>query len=132
MSEIEEGIHNLHAQSKEGVGVAVNEEVAMDSVAKEIPPTFARVDKVDDASPAKEAGLLPGDELVEFGSINAKNFSAMRNLAEVTYSSKGTSLSLVVVRQGNRVKKLSLMPRSWAGKGLLGCNIVPIEDSPNR
>ena len=133
MSQIELGLHSLHAQSREGIGVVHPDAVPCEILPrKPIPNTFAKVDKVEENSPASEAGLLVGDELAAFGSVNAENFVSMKSLSEVTYRSKNLSLELEIVRHGNRIKKFSLMPKEWAGRGLLGCNIVPLEQHIDR
>lgn len=84
MAQIETGLHSLHAQSREGIGVTHPDAVpCQDAPRKPIPQTFAKVDKVEENSPASEAGLLAGDELSAFGSVNTENFSSMKLLSEV-------------------------------------------------
>lgn len=126
MAEIEEALHNLHAREKakrerdeaEAQGEAMEQEVTL-------PPPFARVDAVTQGSPASGAGLRVGDELIEFGSVNTGNFQNLQNIASVVQHSEGKPLRVVVIRDGQRVP-MSLTPQRWSGRGLLGCNIVPI------
>ena len=135
MKEIEEGLHNLHSQSRESVGEAAVRELNIQALEASVREAFARVDRVDEGSPAFEAGMRASDELAVFGSINAENFASMRSLSEVTYNSKGSALQVVVVRGPSNARKektLKLVPRSWSGKGLLGCNIVPLETDVDR
>uniref|UniRef100_A0A6I8P2R2 26S proteasome non-ATPase regulatory subunit 9 n=1 Tax=Ornithorhynchus anatinus TaxID=9258 RepID=A0A6I8P2R2_ORNAN len=73
-----------------------------------------------------EDGLQVDDEIVEFGSVNADNFQTLHNISTVVQHSEGSPLSVTVIRSGER-RRLRLTPMRWAGKGLLGCNIVPLQ-----
>ena len=81
---------------------------------------------VTPGSPADRAGLQVGDGLAEFGSVNAANFTELKAVADVVSNSRGQALTVRVVR-GGRSRLLRLTPQEWAGRGLLGCNIVPVE-----
>ncbi|XP_030634277.1 26S proteasome non-ATPase regulatory subunit 9 isoform X2 [Chanos chanos] len=72
-----------------------------------------------------EDGLLVGDEIIEFGSVNSGNFQNLQNIASVVQHSEGKPLSVAVIRNGGKVH-LGLTPQRWAGRGLLGCNLVPL------
>lgn len=123
MKQIEAKLYELHAQSSsvpESSPMEVNGEHHTVNHA-----AFARVDRVDDGSPAASAGLLVGDEIVQFGSISAANFANMQTVAAVVEHSKGKSLPVMVLRDGLQ-KRLSVTPNTWSGRGLLGCHIVPI------
>ncbi|XP_069353734.1 26S proteasome non-ATPase regulatory subunit 9 isoform X2 [Eulemur rufifrons] len=73
-----------------------------------------------------ESGLLVDDEIVEFGSVNAENFHSLQNISTVVQHSEGKSLNVMVIRRGEK-HQLRLVPTRWAGKGLLGCNIIPLQ-----
>ncbi|XP_068166573.1 26S proteasome non-ATPase regulatory subunit 9 [Antennarius striatus] len=126
MVEIEEALHKLHAREKakreqdktEAQGEAMEQQVTLS-------PPFARVDAVTQGSPACGAGLRVGDEVVEFGSVNGENFQNLQNIASVVQHSEGKPLHITVIRDGQKVQ-MSLTPQRWSGRGLLGCNIVPI------
>ncbi|XP_071387801.1 26S proteasome non-ATPase regulatory subunit 9 isoform X1 [Centroberyx affinis] len=126
MVEIEEALHKLHAREKakreqdeaEAQAEAMDHEVTL-------PPPFARVDAVTQGSPACGAGLRVGDEIIEFGTVNTGNFQSLQNIASVVQHSEGKPLRVAVIRSSQRVQ-MSLTPQRWAGRGLLGCNIVPI------
>ncbi|XP_019956578.1 26S proteasome non-ATPase regulatory subunit 9 [Paralichthys olivaceus] len=126
MAEIEEALHKLHAREKakreqdevEAQGEAMDQQVTL-------PPPFARVDAVTQGSPACGAGLRVGDEVIEFGSVNTGNFQNLRNIAAVVQHSEGKPLRVSVIRDDHKVQ-MSLTPQRWSGRGLLGCNIVPI------
>ncbi|XP_063051176.1 26S proteasome non-ATPase regulatory subunit 9 [Engraulis encrasicolus] len=126
MVEIEDALHRLHAHERakrerdqqEAQEEAMEQEVTL-------PPAFARVDHVTAGSPASQAGLRVGDQIIQFGSVNPGNFQNLQNIASVVQHSEGKSLSVAVVRNGERVA-MSLVPQRWSGRGLLGCNIQPI------
>ncbi|XP_018523910.1 26S proteasome non-ATPase regulatory subunit 9 [Lates calcarifer] len=126
MAEIEEALHKLHAREKakrerdeaEAQVEAMEQQVTL-------PPPFARVDAVTQGSPASGAGLRVGDEVTEFGSVNPENFQNLQNIAAVVQHSEGKPLRVTVIRDGQSVQ-MSLTPQRWSGRGLLGCNIVPI------
>ncbi|GAA6089478.1 26S proteasome non-ATPase regulatory subunit 9 [Tachysurus ichikawai] len=126
MVEIEEALHKLHALEKakreQDQAEAQVERMEQDV---SLPPPFACVDAVTQGSPAYQAGLCVGDEVVEFGSVNPSNFHNLQNIATVVQHSEGKSVSVSVIRNGQKVR-LSLTPQRWSGRGLLGCNIVPI------
>uniref|UniRef100_A0A2K6FPN3 26S proteasome non-ATPase regulatory subunit 9 n=1 Tax=Propithecus coquereli TaxID=379532 RepID=A0A2K6FPN3_PROCO len=73
-----------------------------------------------------ESGLQVDDEIVEFGSVNTQNFHTLHNISTVVQHSEGKSLNVMVIRRGEK-HQLRLVPTRWAGKGLLGCNIIPLQ-----
>ncbi|TMS03528.1 26S proteasome non-ATPase regulatory subunit 9 [Larimichthys crocea] len=126
MVEIEEALHKLHAREK--AKRQQDETGAQDEAMEQqvtLPPPFARVDAVTQGSPACGAGLRVGDEVIEFGSVNTANFQNLQNIASVVQHSEGKSLRVAVIRDGQKAQ-MSLTPQRWSGRGLLGCNIVPI------
>lgn len=124
MLEIEQALHRLHAQEKARRGEAVAHDDPMEAELS-LPSPFARVDTVTPGSPAHTAGLRGGDEVIEFGSVNSNNFQTLQNIASVVLHSEGRALRVVVVR-GGQSSAMTLTPQRWSGRGLLGCNIVPI------
>ncbi|XP_030634270.1 26S proteasome non-ATPase regulatory subunit 9 isoform X1 [Chanos chanos] len=126
MLEIEEALHKLHAREK-AKRQQDQEEVQPEATVRDLPlpSPFARVDSVAQGSPAHQAGLLVGDEIIEFGSVNSGNFQNLQNIASVVQHSEGKPLSVAVIRNGGKVH-LGLTPQRWAGRGLLGCNLVPL------
>ncbi|XP_076021285.1 26S proteasome non-ATPase regulatory subunit 9 [Genypterus blacodes] len=127
MAEIEEALHKLHAgeKAKRELDQAEAQTEVMEQ--EVVPPSpFARVDAVTPGSPACGAGLRVGDGVVEFGSVNTGNFQSLQNIASVVQHSEGKPLRVLVIREDQRVQ-MSLTPQKWSGRGLLGCNIVPIQ-----
>ncbi|XP_066255439.1 26S proteasome non-ATPase regulatory subunit 9 [Euwallacea similis] len=84
---------------------------------------FAKITVVSKGSPADYAGIKAGDEVVEFGSVNSKNFKAITDIATVVQHSQGSQMGLKLKR-GDHFVAVVLVPKKWAGGGLLGCNIV--------
>ena len=98
-------------------------------------------------SPADSAGLKQGDSMTKFGSVTKvgrsihlysritisdvqDNFTGLKNISDVAESSRGRGVEVEVVRAG-RVTRLRLVPRPWAGAGIIGFKIRPVaeEDS---
>uniref|UniRef100_A0A8C9L6D7 26S proteasome non-ATPase regulatory subunit 9 n=1 Tax=Pavo cristatus TaxID=9049 RepID=A0A8C9L6D7_PAVCR len=125
MKQVEEALHQLHAREKEK-HARDEAEARAEAMSQSLPPAFAKVNAVTPESPASTSGLQVDDEIVEFGSVNAQNFKSLQNIATVVQHSEGRPLSVTVIRNGKKVH-LGLTPKRWAGKGLLGCNIIPLQ-----
>ncbi|XP_033641089.1 26S proteasome non-ATPase regulatory subunit 9-like [Asterias rubens] len=126
MVNIENSLHDLHSyerqQREQGESLPTN---GASTAAIALIP-FASIDLVSEGSPAANAGLLVGDEIIEFGSICTSNFKSLQDIATVVRHSQGRSVRVVTLREGKEVP-LSLKPQTWSGRGLLGCNIVPLQ-----
>ncbi|XP_059374127.1 26S proteasome non-ATPase regulatory subunit 9-like [Carassius carassius] len=124
MVEIEEALHKLHASARikpekdERKMEATEEAVSLSD-------PFALLDAVTQGSPAFQAGLRVGDEIIEFGSVNTQNFRNLHDVASVVQHSEGKSLRVGLLRSGQEMH-LNLTPKQWSGRGLLGCNLVPL------
>ncbi len=86
---------------------------------------FAELDEIAAGGPAESAGARVGDRLLRFGGVVASNHDGLRALVRLTQRSEGDVVPLLVERQGARVL-LELLPRRWAGAGLLGCHLRPL------
>ncbi|KFO10774.1 26S proteasome non-ATPase regulatory subunit 9, partial [Balearica regulorum gibbericeps] len=127
MKQVEEALHQLHAREKEKHARDEAEALAEAmSQNRSLPQAFAKVNAVTPGSPASLSGLQVDDEIVEFGSVNVNNFQNLQNIAMVVQHSEGRPLSVTVIRSGRKVH-VGLTPKRWAGKGLLGCNIIPLQ-----
>ncbi|KDR07730.1 26S proteasome non-ATPase regulatory subunit 9 [Zootermopsis nevadensis] len=122
MLKIEQNLHILHGQQREGVGLPVDPST---SAVQHTEP-IARVNFVAPHSPAEEAGICVEDLIVEFGSVNAGNLKSLQDISTVVQHTQGRSVSIRVKRHDKMVR-LSLTPHVWSGRGLLGCNIIPVE-----
>ncbi|PSN47597.1 26S proteasome non-ATPase regulatory subunit 9 [Blattella germanica] len=87
---------------------------------------IAKVNFVASNSPAEEAGICVDDLIVEFGSVNSSNFKSLNNIADIVQNSQGRPIN-VQVKRNNAMVRMNLTPHVWAGRGLLGCNIIPVE-----
>ena len=57
-------------------------------------PPFARVNTVSPGSPAEQAGLLPGDQVIMFGSIDFTNYKQLGQIAQVVQQNENVRLLL--------------------------------------
>jgi 26S proteasome non-ATPase regulatory subunit 9 len=129
LKKIEAGLHNLHAQAREGVGL--EQDIASLSTGRENPTPFARVLVVCSDSPAETAGIKAGDLITGFGSVNSGNFTSLKSISEVVEHSKEQALTVTLIRD-EAVHRLRLTPQTWSGQGLLGFKIRPLSISPDR
>ncbi|ESQ42600.1 hypothetical protein EUTSA_v10014592mg [Eutrema salsugineum] len=83
---------------------------------------FAMVDEINESSPAAEDGLQLGDQVVKFGNVEGGD-NLLQRLAAEAQSSQGQAVSVGVIRQGAKVD-LSVTPRIWQGRGLLGYLLI--------
>ncbi|KAF3974258.1 hypothetical protein ACB098_01G328400 [Castanea mollissima] len=81
---------------------------------------FAMVDEIADASPAAEDGLQLGDQIVKFGNVEAGE-NLLQRLASEAQTNQGCAIPVVIMRQGAPIN-LTVTPRTWLGRGLLGCH----------
>lgn len=80
---------------------------------------FALVDEISEDSPAAEDGLQLGDQIVKFGNVESGD-NMLQKLASEAQSNQGRGVAVVVLRQA-AVVNLTVTPRVWQGRGLLGC-----------
>ncbi|XP_037672858.1 26S proteasome non-ATPase regulatory subunit 9 [Choloepus didactylus] len=131
MKQVEEALHQLHARDKEKQArdmAEAHKEALSRGLGQGLSPpqAFAKVNSISAGSPASIAGLQVDDEIVEFGSVNTQNFQSLQNIGSVVQHSEGKPLNVTVIRRGER-HQLRLVPSRWTGKGLLGCNIIPLQ-----
>lgn len=108
-------------------GVDEHKEEAGSLVAENVESleAFAYINDVSEGSPAAAAGLKTGDRLLRFGDVTKANNEQLRAIPGVVRQHLGGEIPLVV-RRGEFVHQLSLQPRSWAGQGLIGCHLMPL------
>ncbi|KAK7076968.1 26S proteasome non-ATPase regulatory subunit 9 [Halocaridina rubra] len=123
LKQIEDGLASLHSQART---------IEQDPNGINVPPPspvsepFARVDKVEVGSPANVAGLQEGDVITKFGSVMYDNFRDLAGIGQLVQNSVNSNIQVSVIRNEEKIT-LYLRPRQWSGRGLLGCNILPIE-----
>lgn len=71
-------------------------------------------------------GIEIGDLIVEFGSIDSRNFKTLKDVGELVERSRYKPI-FMKIKRGVNTAVLTLIPKPWSGKGLLGCNVVPVE-----
>ena len=98
----------------------------VDEMASARMSAFAEIDEVADSGPAAAAGVLVGDLLLQFGSVDASNHDGLRALARLTQRMVGETIPILVRRAGSTHLALRLQPRRWSGNGLLGCHLKPL------
>jgi len=89
-------------------------------------PPFAKVNEVTPESPAALCGLQINDLIVHFGSV--KQSGGLKAVGELVKDSEDRNIKVVLKRIENEketVKILSLVPKKWSGRGLLGCHLLP-------
>jgi 26S proteasome regulatory subunit N4 len=79
---------------------------------------FATIDEIAEDSPAAEDGLQLGDEIVKFGEVEIGERLQERLVSEAQ-SNQGHPVSVLVIRRGASLD-LTVIPRTWRGRGLLG------------
>ncbi|KAL5501832.1 NAS2 [Sanghuangporus vaninii] len=101
--------------------------------AEELLTPFARIDGVAPGSPAATAGLQREDLILAFGSLTLSGLSTtvpstapsrLAPLAALASQHEDRPLQLRMFRASEPLN-LTLIPRKWGGRGLIGCHIVP-------
>ncbi|CAD5115303.1 DgyrCDS4292 [Dimorphilus gyrociliatus] len=118
MKIIENILYDLHSHKNHEI--AKEMEKLDNSITKE---GFLKISSVEKQSPAFIAGLKPGDEILQFGSMTKNNFDGLSSVAQIVQHSKNKTI-LLRVRSGSEVKILKLKPKEWTGIGLIGCHII--------
>ncbi|KAH6779383.1 26S proteasome regulatory subunit [Perilla frutescens var. hirtella] len=99
--------------------VAIDASSTMD-VDFNISRPFAIVDEITELSPAAEDGLQLGDQILKFGNVE-RGENLLQRLASEAQQKQGEAVPLVLMRQGSLIN-LTVTPRTWSGRGLLGCH----------
>lgn len=76
-----------------------------------VPVDEARIGEVQPESAAEEAGLMPGDEIIQIGE---QSISAWQDFREVVMENPGVELDLVVLRDGVE-QYMSIIPNEVEG-----------------
>ncbi|KXL49399.1 hypothetical protein M433DRAFT_65088 [Acidomyces richmondensis BFW] len=93
---------------------------------------FARVNSVERGSPADQAGLKVGDQVVRFGLVDYTNHERLNKVAQVVQQNENCAILVIVLRKNIATDALEqhhlrLTPRrNWGGRGLLGCHLLPV------
>ncbi|XP_018785674.1 PREDICTED: 26S proteasome non-ATPase regulatory subunit 9 [Bactrocera latifrons] len=139
MKEIEKQMHKLHSEAAESQTQLLSTNTAtlrleddnevpitsMSSASVEPPvKVIVKVNMISPGSPAEEAGLRVDDEILEFGTINSRNFqNNLTQIGDLVRHMQNKRIPLKVLRMGIQLDMI-LIPKTWSGRGLLGCNII--------
>jgi C-terminal processing protease CtpA/Prc len=113
-------------QQDEGIKIQVYEEdpQSKNNVLK-VP--FCWVGMVTDGSPADEAGLYPGDGIIQFDRLTfGVSTNPLKSISEIVNKKIDEPIQVVVKRQiedSVEYIDIKLIPHTWSGQGLLGCKL---------
>ncbi|XP_003395875.1 26S proteasome non-ATPase regulatory subunit 9 [Bombus terrestris] len=124
MKKIEEGLHKLHALAGDQAENSLATTTIVQDNAQLDP--FLKVNLVSSGSPAEIAGIQVDDLILEFGSIDCRNFKSLKDIGTLVQNSRYKTVN-IKIKRGSIIVALTLIPRPWIGNGLLGCNVIPIE-----
>lgn len=89
---------------------------------------IALINEVLEGSPASAAGLLNGDALLRFGSVDADTADPLSQIPGQVKGSVNAPIEVVIRRRGEAAPLvLSITPSTWGGRGLLGCHLAPVQ-----
>merc|ERR1712083_47785 len=97
---------------------------------QDLPEPFAKVEFVNIGSPAQDAGMRSGDLVVEFGTQNNSNFKSLMDIGQLVTNSQNKNVRIKLIRNHQMIT-LTLVPKLWSGKGLLGCKMVHTNSGKN-
>eukprot|EP00035_Acanthoeca_spectabilis_P016218 m.328031 g.328031 ORF g.328031 m.328031 type:complete len:197 (+) comp16499_c0_seq1:274-864(+) len=123
-AKVEGLLEQVHQEARES-GEVKAEKLEGGGNSRPVREKFAVIGDVNPASPAAAAGLRRGDEILLFGDIDAATFDGLASLGNVTRTSVGKPVRVMIARDGS-TKLLRLVPQEWGGTGLLGCRVDPI------
>ncbi|CBN80120.1 conserved unknown protein [Ectocarpus siliculosus] len=98
---------------------------------------IAKVNQVSEGSPASAAGLAVGDLVLRFGRVDISHPKGLGGVVDVVREKEGQEVPVTVLRTtsasggggsvgtGGGVRELTLVPKTWSGRGLLGVHLLP-------
>ena len=127
MKRIEELLISIYAEGSAAVEKDIQRSIPrkidpVASVKGEILVPFAKINEILDTSPAHEAGLMDGDLLISFGTVNSLCTSPLSYIPDIVKQNVGKAIELVVKRGDTNIN-IQLTPRVWGGRGLLGLHL---------
>ncbi|KAF9976303.1 putative 26S proteasome regulatory subunit [Actinomortierella ambigua] len=132
MPRIEEALYTVHeAARKEKEESKMHAQDTPSTNTEVVLQPFAHVNAVAPDSPASEGGMIRGDQIVQFGPINATNHNNLKALNDHVVAHQNQPIVVKVLRPkdgGSQQETVALFvtPRlGWGGRGLLGCHLLP-------
>lgn len=123
MKLIEKGLERIHACDKHDLSFKqLQKNLPAETVYKK---AIARINNVIVGSPGYEAGIKVSDEIIEFGSLNESNFESVNQISDLIYHSQNKTVHVKLLRDGQIIETI-IIPKTWAGNGLLGFNIMSL------
>ena len=103
MADIEKGLHAYHAGAQKSGDIDVqasrgqvsgSSSISAERNATNVVPdtVFAKVNSVVTGSPADEAGLQAGDEVLQFGDVHWMNHEKLSRVAQTVQRNEGVSV----------------------------------------
>jgi len=86
---------------------------------------FAKIDEIAEGSPAHEAGLENGDLLLSFGPVNSTSVDCFNVVPSIVRSNIEKPIAVIVQRNEVNIEVI-VTPKTWSGRGVLGCHLTPI------
>lgn len=81
--------------------------------------------QVSEGSPADTAGLTVGDLILSFGEVDISHPRGLTGVVDVVREKEGQQVPVTVLRHGSEATTLTLVPKTWDGRGLLGVHLLP-------
>lgn len=94
---------------------------------------MAKLDQVLEGSPAADAGIREDDLLLQFGTITSNTEAYLNSIVQLVGRNVNQPIPIVVQRTklgsigGTERLALSIVPKPWGGRGLMGCHLTPIQ-----
>ena len=104
-----------------------SEEQKLHNTKIDLKESFAKIVKIEKGSPADEAGLMIGDEIITFNTILYKGVShdPLITLSEIAKNKIDEQIPISLVRKNNENNlvflNINIVPHIWNGRGILGC-----------
>jgi 26S proteasome non-ATPase regulatory subunit 9 len=128
MAKIEKLIENIFNSSELDVTINATNNASNTRNENDSPevlhPIF-KIDEIFEGSPAEFAGIELNDLILKFGNIDFKTSDISTSIARLVTDSKDKRL-LIKVKRASSTIDLSIVPKVWSGRGLLGCHLTYI------
>ena len=127
MQRIERELHLIHSSLPSSAASTTPAEAPQSSLLQDYKmlKPIAKIDMILKGSPAEAAGLLNDDLLLRFGSVDCNISNPLNAIPAIVKNYINGKVELLVRREGREIA-LQLEPKTWEGRGLLGCHLSPL------